>query len=168
MTLETDNNGVTCYIGLGSNLDNPLSHVQSAIHELKNLSDCKFVEASSIYQSAPVGPPGQDDYINAVICLTTTLSPEQLLDQLQHIENSHQRVRIERWGARTLDLDILLFGNSIIDTARLIIPHAFIAERNFVLVPLTELNSNLSIRGEAITYLLQHCPAGTLQKLDLT
>ncbi|MFT5707630.1 MAG: 2-amino-4-hydroxy-6-hydroxymethyldihydropteridine diphosphokinase [Oceanospirillaceae bacterium] len=167
MTLETNNSGVTCYIGLGSNLDNPLSHVQNAIHELKNLSDCKFVEASSIYQSAPIGPPGQDDYINAVVCLTTTLSSEQLLDQLQHVENTHKRIRIERWGARTLDLDILLFGDSIIETARLTIPHAFMTDRNFVLVPLAELNSSLSIKGKAITYLLQHCPPGILHKLDL-
>jgi len=166
MTLETSNTNSRCYIGLGSNLDEPIKHITTAIKELQNLAGCQLVSASSLYRSAPVGPAGQDDYINAVACLTTTLEPEQLLDSLQAIENAHQRVRVERWGARTLDLDILLIDNKQINTARLTVPHPYIQDRNFVLVPLFELAGDISINDQLLTDLLKTCPAGELQMIS--
>ncbi len=168
MTQETNNQNIAsvdCYIGMGSNLDNPIQHINTAILELQQLASVSNFEVSSLYRSAPVGPAGQDDYINAVAKITTTLSPEALLDQLQTIENSHQRVRIERWGARTLDLDILLYSDLTINTPRLTIPHFSMCDRNFVLVPLAQLSNTLIINGTAINALIEQCPAGSLEKL---
>ncbi|MCJ8298051.1 MAG: 2-amino-4-hydroxy-6-hydroxymethyldihydropteridine diphosphokinase [Pseudomonadales bacterium] len=165
MTRETNSSTVRCYIGIGSNLANPLQQVKTAIVELQQLADCQWRGVSSLYRSAPVGPAGQDDYINAVACLETDLSPESLLDALQQLENTHQRVRIQRWGARTLDLDILLIAQQHIDTARLIVPHPYIEQRNFVLVPLLELAGDISIGQKSLTQLLENCPVGSLEKL---
>lgn len=166
MILETSNTRSCCYIGLGSNLDKPIQHITTAIDELKTLAHCQYQGTSSLYRSAPVGPAGQDDYINAVACLTTTLTPEQLLNSLQAIENAHQRVRVERWGARTLDLDILLIDNLTINTTRLTVPHPYIQDRNFVLIPLFELAGEIRINDQLITDLLKTCPAGELQLIS--
>ena len=165
MIPETANSALRCFIGIGSNLADPLQQVTSAIVELAQLQDCQWLGASSLYRSAPVGPAGQDDYINAVACLETTLSPESLLNALQQLENAHQRERIERWGARTLDLDILLIAEQIIDTARLSVPHPYIAQRNFVLVPLLELAGDIPIGQSSLQQLLVNCPPGSLEKL---
>jgi len=165
MTQETNNSAVRCYIGIGSNLANPLQQVNTAILELQQLENCQWFGVSSLYRSAPVGPAGQDDYINAVACLETNLPPESLLDALQQLENTHQRKRIERWGARTLDLDILLIAQQNIDTARLSVPHPYIAQRNFVLVPLLELAGDISIGQNSLKYLLENCPPGSLERL---
>lgn len=165
MTQETNNQTATCYIGMGSNLENPIQQIKTAIDELKQLTDISSVKVSSLYRSAPVGPEGQDDYINAVAQITTSLPPEALLDRLQDIENAHLRVRKQRWGARTLDLDILLYGDLVINTARLTIPHLSMADRNFVLVPLAQLNSDILIAGTSIHDLIKNCPDGSLEKL---
>jgi len=166
MTLETNKHFNKCYIGIGSNLSNPLLQVTTAIEQLQQLSNCEWLQASSLYRSAPVGPPGQDDYINAVACLNTSLKPEALLDALQHIENTHQRLRKERWGARTLDLDILLFGEQVIATQRLNIPHQHLRERNFVLIPLAEIAPDLTIQHISIDEILRTCPHGALEKIS--
>src|SRR5690625_6610165 len=100
------------YIGLGSSLENPRNQVTAALDELNQLPRCRLVAASKLYQSEPLGPP-QPDFINAVAALETTLSPLELLDQLQELEQRHQRVRREHWGPRTLDLDLLLYGDQI-------------------------------------------------------
>ena len=165
MTRETNSSTVRCYIGIGSNLANPLQQVKTAIVELQQLAGCQWRGVSALYRSAPVGPAGQDDYINAVACLETDLSPESLLDALQQLENTHQRVRIQRWGARTLDLDILLIAQQYIDTARLNVPHPYIEQRNFVLVPLLEIAGDISIGQQSLTQLLENCPVGSLEKL---
>lgn len=127
------------FIGLGSNLDDPLLQIKEAIEQLKRLKSLKFINVSGLYSSAPMGPQDQPDYINAVVEVATSLTAEQLLDELQAIENKQGRERSERWGARTLDLDILLYGDEIINTARLTVPHSGISERNFVLYPLSDL-----------------------------
>lgn len=127
------------FIGLGSNLDEPLSQIKNAI---ENIKKCEYIEVNKIspfYLSAPMGPQDQPDYINAVIEISTSLTAEQLLDELQDIENKQGRIREQHWGARTLDLDILLYGDEVIDTQRLIIPHCGISERNFVLYPLNDI-----------------------------
>ena len=127
------------YIGLGSNMGNPKQHINSALKSLGDIQSTRIMQTSSLYKSKPVGPQDQADYINAVVQIDTELSPLELLDELQTIENQHGRVRKERWGPRTLDLDILMFGNEVINHERLIIPHPEISKRCFVLVPLAEL-----------------------------
>jgi 2-amino-4-hydroxy-6-hydroxymethyldihydropteridine diphosphokinase len=156
------------WIGLGSNLEDPLAQVSTALQELKLLPDTTLAARSSLYRSDPVGPPGQPDYINAVAALDTRLEPEALLDALQAIEQMHQRVRKIHWGPRTLDLDLLLYGDQVISTPRLIVPHAYMTERNFVLWPLAELAPELILPdGRPLNTLLQHCPMGTLEKISL-
>jgi 2-amino-4-hydroxy-6-hydroxymethyldihydropteridine diphosphokinase len=165
MTQETKNSIMCCYIGIGSNLDTPLQQVKTAIEELEQLAGDHWIGVSSLYLSAPLGPEGQDHYVNAVACFNTALDPELLLDQLQKIENRHKRIRSQRWGARTLDLDILLIADLYINSLRLQVPHPSICERNFVLVPLAELNSKLEINGTAISEHIDKCPAGSLHIL---
>ena len=138
---------VAAYIGLGSNLDDPAVQVTAAIEELADLPDTRLLTRSSLYRSAPMGPQDQPDYVNAVVQLRTALEPGVLLDELQAIEQAHGRVRSQHWGPRTLDLDILLYGDAVIDTPHLKVPHPGIAERNFVLYPLAEIDSDLAIPG---------------------
>ncbi len=134
------------YIGLGSNLSDPRVQVTNAAAEIAKIAESKLVALSSLYLSKPMGPQDQDDYINAVIAIETDLSALALLDALQAIENSAGRVRKDnRWGARILDCDILLFGNETIDNERLTIPHYGMKLREFVLLPLAEIAQNLSL-----------------------
>lgn len=158
---------VTCYIGLGSNLDNPLQQVQQAINELDAMPSSRLLAVSSFYRSAPVGPQDQDDFINAVAEIETALDPWQLLDALQSIENSHRRVRVQHWGPRTLDLDILLYGSRQLNDDRLVVPHAQIALRSFVLQPLKELAGGAFVIDSLGTLdsLLAECPANALEQL---
>lgn len=131
------------YIALGSNLDNPDLQLQRAVDEIASTADIELTGCSKLYLSDPVGPEGQPDYCNAVVEVSTTLTAIALLDAMQSIENAHGRVRSVRWGARTLDLDILLFGNEVIETDRLTIPHYQMHVRNFVLCPLADINPSL-------------------------
>ncbi|KUJ82502.1 2-amino-4-hydroxy-6-hydroxymethyldihydropteridine pyrophosphokinase [Microbulbifer sp. ZGT114] len=154
------------YIGLGSNLDNPEQQLSNALEAMAALPQTRVLRCSSFYLSAPVGPGDQPDYINAVAELETALEAEALLDHLQAIEARHGRERSVRWGARTLDLDILLFGRETINSQRLQVPHPRIGERNFVLLPLAELEPRLTLpEGESIQELLRHCPPNRLEKL---
>lgn len=130
---------VTAWLGLGANLGDPEATLRSAVAALKALPGSRLVSLSSLYQSSPLGPPGQPDYLNAVASLQTALPPHELLAALHVIENAHDRVRQERWGARTLDLDLLLYGSDEIDTKDLSVPHVELKNRNFVLIPLVEL-----------------------------
>ncbi|PWI34591.1 2-amino-4-hydroxy-6-hydroxymethyldihydropteridine diphosphokinase [Vibrio albus] len=134
------------YIAVGSNMSDPVSQAKLAIESLKTLPKSEFMQTSSLYSSTPMGPQDQPDYINAVVCIQTELTPLQLLDCTQAIEQEQGRVRKEeRWGPRTLDLDILLFGNEVLDSERLTIPHYGMKEREFVLYPLAEIAPNLSL-----------------------
>jgi len=158
---------VNAYIGLGSNLDNPKGHVRQALEELKKLPQSQLLSASKLYLSKPVGPQDQDDFINAVVILATTLEPLALLDELQAIERQHQRVRERHWGPRTLDLDLLLFGNQSIQHPRLTVPHAELSQRDFVIGPLLELCPDLALpNGTMIQELLKKCPIDGLICLD--
>ena len=139
---------VACYVGLGSNLDEPLRHIKSALMDLRELPHTRLRRHSSLYRSAPLGSPRQADYINAVALLDSTLPPERLLSGLQGIENQHGRARTaERWGPRTLDLDLLLYGERRIAVDGLEVPHKEIPRRTFVLAPLLELDAELRIPG---------------------
>lgn len=155
------------YIGLGSNLENPLQQIKTAINDLQTLADITIVSVSSLYQSPPMGPADQPDYINAVLSLETTLPPHQLLDALQSVEQLHGRVRNRHWGERTLDLDILLYGDQILDDERLKIPHPGMHERAFVLYPLAEIAPEVEIPGiGALQEILPLCPQGDLQQVE--
>lgn len=150
------------YVGLGSNLDDPIDQVRRALDELDALPLTERMAASRLYASRPVGPQDQPDFINAVAHLRTRLSPLALLDQLQALEQRHRRVRQRHWGPRTLDLDLLLYGNEILDLPRLRVPHPQMTSRAFVLLPLAELSPQLQLpHGGHIAVL-----AGTLASAD--
>ncbi len=156
------------FIGLGSNLDNPVSQIKKAIDHIKKIKTLKLINISGFYSSPPMGPQDQPDFINAVAEVATDLSAEQLLDELQQIENMQGRVRLQHWGARTLDLDILLFGSDVINTERLTVPHSGIRERSFVLFPLNDLvDSDFMIPTLGkITELLTACPVTGIKRLS--
>jgi 2-amino-4-hydroxy-6-hydroxymethyldihydropteridine diphosphokinase len=157
------------YIGLGSNLENPHLQLSKALHALAQLPTTTVVATSALYQSMPVGPQNQPDYLNAVVALDTVLEPLALLDALQTIEAQQGRARKEHWGARTLDLDILLFGNHIINTPRLIIPHPYLSQRSFVLMPLADISPDLQLPdGQWLVDLVKLCPPTGLTRLSTT
>lgn len=133
------------YIGLGANLGDALNTLKAAIKQLAEQEGVRLLGHSSFYRSKPHGPADQPDYINAVAQIDTDLAPQQLLDRLFYIENHHGRERKIRWGARTLDLDLLLYDQELIETESLTVPHPRIAERSFVVWPLLELNPELSL-----------------------
>lgn len=134
---------ITAYIALGSNLDTPIDQLHRALQAIKALPQTTLLAVSSFYQSKPLGPQDQPDYVNAVTKIETALAPLVLLDELQRIENEQGRVRLRRWGERTLDLDILLYGNEIIQNERLTVPHYDMNNREFVIVPLAEIAPDL-------------------------
>ena len=144
------------YLALGSNLADPLHQVQSALDALAQIPQSSLIVCSSLYRTPPYGPPDQPDYLNAAVALDTDLSPEVLLDHTQRIELEHGRVRKDhRWGPRTLDLDIMLFGDMTLSTDRLIVPHYDMHNRAFMLVPLLEIAPNLCLpNGTRIADLL--------------
>lgn len=138
-------NSIIAYIGLGSNLAEPVQQVRNAYQALEGTAGITTINLSPLYRSKAVGPGRQPDYLNAAAQLKTTLSPIQLLEALQGIEHQQQRVRAERWGPRTIDLDLLLYGDIMIDTPRLTVPHSHLKRRNFVLAPLLDLNIELRL-----------------------
>jgi 2-amino-4-hydroxy-6-hydroxymethyldihydropteridine diphosphokinase len=128
------------YIALGSNLGDRAAHIEAALVELKSAGDIRVLRRSTLHETVPVGgPPGQDAYLNAVAELATDLSPHELLDRLLLIEQHHGRERHVRNGARTLDLDLLLYHRERITAADLVIPHPRMWQRSFVLEPLAEI-----------------------------
>ena len=155
------------YIGLGANLAQPVQQLERAVLALHNLKDTQVVKVSGFYASKPMGPQDQPDYVNAVAALSTGLSAAELLTELQQIELDQGRQRKdERWGPRTLDLDILLFGDQVIQTERLTVPHYGIKVREFVLYPLAELDSDLILPdGSKLSELLKMVPLNGLTRL---
>lgn len=131
------------YISLGSNLNSPPLQIQRATKALAKLPRTKLLAIAPWYKSTAIGPVTQPDYINTVASLVTTLSPQRLLKELQVIECQQGRKRLIRWGPRTIDLDILLFGSRQINSRKLVVPHPRLAQRNFVLYPLADIAPNL-------------------------
>lgn len=168
MTTPVTPPSTIAYIGLGSNLSEPIAQVKKAITEITKIAQSQVTSISSLYQSKPMGPQDQNDYINGVIALETSLSAIELLNALQTIENKAGRVRKEnRWGARILDLDIILFGNDIINTERLTIPHYGMTEREFVLLPLVEIAPSLKLPdGTSVNFLSQNIDNNAIVKLS--
>ncbi|UUS58173.1 MULTISPECIES: 2-amino-4-hydroxy-6-hydroxymethyldihydropteridine diphosphokinase [unclassified Acinetobacter] len=135
------------YIGLGSNLGDSLQILSEAVHKLATLGK---VKVSKLYQSPPMGPQDQPNYLNAAVALETHLAPLALLDELQRFEQESGRVRLRHWGERTLDLDLLIYGEQHIQNERLTVPHVGVLERDFVLKPLLDLDENLQIKGQPL------------------
>jgi len=137
-----------CFIGIGSNLADPVQQTQLAWQAMADLAHTQLLQASSLYGSDPMGPADQPPYVNSVACLQTELAALDLLDALQHIENQQGRVRSnQRWTARTLDLDLLLYEQQVLSCERLIVPHPGITVRSFVLQPLLEICADCVIPG---------------------
>lgn len=156
----------SCFIALGSNLDNPIQQLRSAIEALGSLQDSRLTRISSLYRSAPMGPQDQPDFINAVATLSTSLAPHDLLQALQALEDAQGRQRQQRWGPRTLDLDILLYDDLQLNSETLTIPHPGLYLRNFVLYPLAEIAPKLIFPdGSRLADHLPHCGKGGLEKL---
>ncbi|EPJ1624532.1 2-amino-4-hydroxy-6-hydroxymethyldihydropteridine diphosphokinase [Providencia stuartii] len=158
------------YIVIGSNLGEPLKQAQQAIDALNALPNSRIVNTSSIYRSKPLGPQDQNDFLNMAVALETEFEPEALLDHTQRIELELGRVRkAERWGPRTLDLDIMLFGNHIINTPRLTVPHYGLKEREFMLYPLNDIAPDLIFPdGEPLSERLTLVPRNGLTLWDIT
>ena len=144
------------YIAIGSNLASPRDQANAAIAALAALPQSRLVAHSSFYRTPPLGPQDQPDYLNAAVALETALTPDALLDHTQRIELEQGRVRkAERWGPRTLDLDIMLFGDAVINTARLTVPHYDMKNRAFMLLPLYEIAPTLRFPdGDALEQVL--------------
>lgn len=147
------------YVALGSNLGDREAHIRQACTDIKMLAACSNMRCSSVYETDPMGPQNQPDYLNAVCEFDYASTARHLLPLLQGIEQAHGRVQtVERWSARALDLDIVLFGDQQLRTLELTIPHVGIAERSFVLWPLAELDSALHIPGHGpVDALLADC-----------
>ncbi|WP_313376767.1 2-amino-4-hydroxy-6-hydroxymethyldihydropteridine diphosphokinase [Pantoea sp. CTOTU50773] len=156
---------IRVYLALGSNLADPLHQVDAALAAIDAIPHTSRVVTSSLYRTPPYGPPDQPDYLNAVVALDTTLEAEALLDHTQRIELEHGRVRkAERWGPRTLDIDIMLFGQQTIHTPRLTVPHYYMHNRAFMLVPLLEIAPGLRLpNGQPLTGILATLDRSTIR-----
>ena len=155
-----------CYLGLGSNLDEPIQQVRQTIAQLAALPACRLIAASGLYASAPIGPQDQPDFINAVVAIEAELAPLALLDVAQALEQQAGRKRLRHWGERTLDVDVLLYGEETIDLPRLKVPHPEMTQRAFVLRPLAELAPDLVLPDGRPPQALLADPAVICQSLQ--
>lgn len=154
------------YLGLGSNLGDREALLRAAIAALNATPGVRVTSISSLYETPPWGPVPQGPYLNACVALETTLSPRELLTLCLAIERDHGRERAIRWGPRTLDMDVLLYGDESIDEEGLIVPHPRMSERAFVLVPLAEIAPELVVSGEAVATLLERLDASVIKRMD--
>lgn len=159
---------VVAYIGLGANLGDLVKTIESARSAVNRIAGVRELAFSSLYRSAPMGPADQPDYVNAVMAVETALEPLALLRELQVIEIAHGRMRKgERWGPRTLDLDLLLYGDETVVSDVLTVPHPGITYREFVLYPLAEIAPGLSIPGRgSLADLVRKCPRRGLKVIE--
>ncbi len=149
---------VTAYIGLGSNLDDPARQLRSGIAAIAKLPHTRLLAQANWYQSSAVGPGTQPDYLNTVVAIDTGLAALALLRALHAIEQAQGRQRHLHWGPRTLDLDILLYGDCVVDTPELRVPHPQMHNRNFVLMPLADIAPTLTLPdGTPIAAILANC-----------
>jgi 2-amino-4-hydroxy-6-hydroxymethyldihydropteridine diphosphokinase len=155
------------YVGLGANIGEPRQQLCTALNALNELPETRMTASSSLYRSAPLGYTDQPEFLNAVAQIDTGLAAQALLEQLQEIEQRHGRLRPFAGAPRTLDLDLLLYGDQTIVSARLTVPHPRMHERAFVLRPLLELDSGISVPGKGPARdLLFACSAQEIERLD--
>lgn len=129
------------FIGIGSNKNHPYFRIYTVLRQINRISKTTIVKKSSLYETKPLGPKAQPNFINAVIEVKTELEPHQLLEELQNLEKLHNRKKTKRWGPRSIDLDILIFNKLVMNTEQLIIPHPGVEYRDFVIIPLYEITS---------------------------
>lgn len=156
----------SAYVALGSNLGDRRAHLEAAFGALAALPGTRLLARSHLYETPPLGPAGQQDYYNAAASLATSLAPHALLDALLAIEHARGRQRRERWGPRTLDLDLLLHGNSSLNDARLTLPHPAMLGRAFVLAPLCDLAPDLILAGRPLSAHLADLDRTGIRRLD--
>ncbi len=137
---------VICYLGLGSNLKSPKRQLNTAISSLNKLKKAIIIDISSLYFTKPIGVKSQPMYYNLVLSIKTSLTPLQLLSHCKDIEYNQQRVHKKKWGSRTIDIDILTYGNQVIKKSNLIIPHPYMLEREFVMQPLLEIHPDFGLK----------------------
>jgi 2-amino-4-hydroxy-6-hydroxymethyldihydropteridine diphosphokinase len=147
---------VATFLGLGSNLANRQAYLQKGIHDLEQRG-VRIVRTASVYETEPKDAEGQPWFLNTVVEASTTLSPRGLLDVCLSVENQNQRIRTKPNGARTLDIDILFYGDEVVEEDGLSIPHPRFSDRKFVLVPLAEIAPDFidPLSGKTITTLLK-------------
>lgn len=153
------------WIALGSNLGDSGALLAQALVDIAALPACQLLATSAHYRTAPVGGPEQPDFLNAACLIDTQLKPVELLHALQRLEHNAGRVRHERWGPRTLDLDIIAFDGVQQDDAILTLPHPRAHQRAFVLYPLAELSPQLQIAGRSVTAWLDQVADQTIERL---
>jgi len=153
-------------LGLGGNLDNPVRAMALALRTLDARGDCQVVSVSRLYRPPPWGKTDQSFFYNSCAAVDTTLSPEALLDVCLDIERQMKRVRIERWGPRTIDIDVLTYGDLEQAEPLLTIPHPRMVERGFVLMPLADFAGDLVVKGRAISAWLQDVDVEGIEVAD--
>jgi 2-amino-4-hydroxy-6-hydroxymethyldihydropteridine diphosphokinase len=161
---------IEAFIGLGANLGDPAKMLAEAISDLNQQDGISVVQCSSLYRTTPVGKTDQPDFINVVVRIETSLPPEKLMTSILDTEHRHGRTRQDRWGPRTIDIDLLIYGNTLIVSDSLTIPHPRMHERRFVLVPLIEIAPSLKIPGTGKSlqeFLNETENQGNIEVLDL-
>ena len=153
------------YLSLGSNIGDKKKYLYDAIKLLDGYKGIRIVKLSSLYETSPWGYTEQDLFMNLVVLIETSLSPVDLLDCCQFIEQELGRVRLIKWGPRVIDVDILLFEDETINTERLTIPHPFMTERDFVMIPLCEIAKDLKIDGITVETIIQKFDQKALKKV---
>lgn len=157
---------IRCFLGLGSNLEQPTGQLRKALGALAAIEQSRLGQVSPFYANQALGPDPQPEFVNAVAEFFTQLEPLPLLRALQAIETAQGRVRTVRWGARTLDIDLLLYGDRVVSLPELQVPHYGLRERDFVLQPLYDLDPQLTLPdGTSLRALLDCCPSRGLQRL---
>lgn len=153
------------YLGIGGNIGDRKANIEGAIEILRSSDSIEVTKVSSLYETEPVGYEDQDWFMNVVVEIETTLSPYELLEYCQNIENELKRVRLIRWGPRTIDVDVLLYEGYESDAEDLTVPHPRMTERAFVMVPLYEINNDLQIAGKHISELMESLEGEKINKL---
>lgn len=154
------------YLGLGTNMGDKQAYLKEACKIISDNTNINIVKISKVYKTKAWGYTNQDDFLNICIEVDTNLSPEELLEVCHEVENKLNRVRVIRWGPRTIDVDILFFNNIISTDENLILPHPRIKERAFVLIPLMDLNKELSIDNKTISYYLSNLEKEELKQVE--
>lgn len=154
------------YLGIGSNIGNTRENIEKSIELLKNNPSIIVSTISSFYETAPVGYTNQDWFLNIVVEIDTSLNPYHLLDYCNNIEKELKRERIIRWGPRTIDIDILLYEGFSSDDEKLIVPHPRMCERAFVMIPLYEIATDLTINNKNIKDIAENLKEEEVRKID--
>jgi 2-amino-4-hydroxy-6-hydroxymethyldihydropteridine diphosphokinase len=158
--------GRTAYLGLGGNIGDPVAAMAEALRAFAARSDCSVLAVSRLYRTPPWGKTDQDWFFNAAAAIQTTLAPHALLDLCLEIERSMKRVRVERWGPRTIDLDVLAYEDITLSDERLTIPHPRMKDRAFVLMPLVDLTPGLKLEGRTIDAWLEDVDKSGIEIAD--